>query len=222
MNTKSEIDEIMERVNLLWQRGGFEDALSVLKAAYQSFPENLALAYEYGHMLGELSSGKRSERKAERRLEAIEVLERLCRKLDGIDSLEQWKIRRHYYLYAGKHLENRALGYEEVKRGNPLGILSVGFGCLYQAIEMIDGDRKEEARQFAEEGKKAFETILRLESPKYGRLLAYALTLAILGHEREALDSTARAAEMMGENSTQLHEHREEMNRLLSMSGQVP
>ncbi len=216
------MDEIMERVNNLWLRGDSEGALSVLTAAYQRFPENVALAYEYGHMLGELSSGRKSERKAERRSEAIAVLQRLCSNMDGVDPFAQWKIRRHYYLYAGMHLQNRDLGYEEIKRGNQLGILSVGFGCLHQAIELMDAHRKEEAQRFAAEGKEAFEKILTLEAPKYGRLLAYALSLAILGHKREALDATTKAAAMIGDASIQLHEHNEEMNRLLSKSGQFP
>ncbi len=87
---------------------------------------------------------------------------------------------------------------------------------------MIGAHRKGEAQRFAAEGKEAFEKILMIEAPKYGRLLAYALTLAILGREREALDATSKAAAIIGGNSIQLHEHHEEMNRLLSMSGQLP
>ncbi len=60
--------------------------------------------------------------------------------------------------------------------------------------------------------------MLEIDPPKHGRLLAYALLLALLGKKREAVEATDRAAAMLGINSDQLHEHNEEMTKLLALS----
>lgn len=169
-------------------------------------------------MLGEISSGKTSELKAKRRLEAIEVLGDLCRNMEGVDLYEQWKIRRHYYLYSGQHLQNRSLGYEEIKRGNQLGLLSVGFRCLHHATELVAANKLKEAQKYAVEGEEAFEKLLEIDPPKHGRLLAYALLLALQDKKRDAVEATDKAASMLGINSDQLHEHNEEMTKHLSLS----
>ncbi len=42
------IDSILESANLLWEKGDFERALEVLKAAYRGSPSNVGIAFEYG------------------------------------------------------------------------------------------------------------------------------------------------------------------------------
>lgn len=152
------------------------------------------------------------------RSESLEVLSKLCENLIGVDPNEQWKIRRHCYFYSGQHLQNRSLGYEEIKRGNELGILSVGFGCLHYAIEQVASNNRGEACRYAKEGKAAFEKLLAIDTPKYGRLLAYPLILAVLGNRQEAIDVTGQAVKLLGVDQNKLHDHNEEMNRLLKFA----
>lgn len=218
MLVNSDIDLIIERTKSLWNEGKIEGALEIIRTAYENSPSNAVLAFEYGHMLGQLSSGKPSELKSGWRSESIDVLAKLCEKLDGIDPIEQWKIRRHFFLYSGQHLQNRSLGYEEIKRGNHLGVLSVGFGCLHHAIDLVATNSVKEARHYAFEAKDAFKKLLEIDSPKYGRLLAYALALALLGKKQEAIAATYKAAKLLCIRPNQLDEHNEEMNRLLRVA----
>ena len=149
--------------------------------------------------------------------EAVLVLTRLCNSMQGLDPMEQWKIRRHLYLYSGRHLENIALGHAEIARGNALGIQSVGFGCLHQALHLIEEGKFAEARSFAKEGADAFRSLLAMDAPRYGRYLALAQTLAILGQRDEAFEATQKAAILLS-GKVDLKAHVRELERLLTLA----
>ncbi|RYZ76340.1 MAG: hypothetical protein EOP04_32185 [Proteobacteria bacterium] len=210
--------DVLERVGRLWSNGEFTIAHDCIKAAYQMLPEDSDIAYEYGHILGELSEGPPSDDKLALRSEAIRVLAKLCDDMRDIPISEHWKIRRHFYIYSGQHLKNRELGYEEISKGNPLGTLSIGFGCLHHAIELIRQEKISEAQSFALEGEQAFRKLLSDDTPRYGRYLAHALTLAILGRKQEALEATERAAFLSGKAGSELESHFLEIEKFSSLA----
>ncbi len=193
-------------------------AYAVLKEAYLHSPEDRDIAFQYGHMLGELAFDPSGKGRNYYQKQAEAVLGKLSENLQGASFEEKWKILRHLYLYSGKHLENRALGHEEVARGNQLGVLSVGFGCLHYSLDLIGADQYLQARSFAKEGEEAFRTLLSIDKPKYGRHLAHALTLAILGHRQEALTAMRKAADLIGQMPVKLDAHYDEIERLLSLA----
>lgn len=209
---------ILDEATKLWDAGKQENALSILRAAYLQNSDDHALAYEYGHMLGEFSSITDPAYGKSLRDEAVLVLTKLCDSMQGLDPMDQWKIRRHLYLYSGRHLDNIALGHAEIARGNALGTLSIGFGCLHQALHLIDHGNLNEARSLAKEGEEAFRSLLSLDAPKPGRYLALALTLGILGQRQEAFDATQKAAALLSRKVEDLKDHNREMERLLGLS----
>lgn len=209
---------ILDEVAKLWHEGKFESALAKLRSMYLQAPDDPIIAFEMGHILGELSFIADATLKQSLRDESVLILTKLCNNLEGIDSIDQWKFRRHLYLYSNQHERNIALGHEEIARGNALGVLSVGFGCLHHALELIEKNKFAEALVYAQRGSEAFQTLLSIDPPKPGRYLALALTLAILGHKKEALDATCLAAELLHRNAEDLKDHNEEMKRLLNFA----
>jgi hypothetical protein len=209
---------ILDEAGELWGNGKHEEALSIVRAAYLRDPDDHTMAYEYGHMLGEFASLTDPAHEKRARDEAVLVLTKLCDSMQGLDPMEQWKIRRHLYLYSGRHLDNIALGHAEIARGNALGILSIGFGCLHQALDLIQKGKLSEARSFAKEGAEAFRSLLSLDTPKPGRYLALALTLGILGQRQKAFDATRKAAALLSKKVVDLKEHNRELERLLGLS----
>lgn len=209
---------ILDEADKLWSQGKHEESLSLLRRAYLANPDDPALAYEFGHMLGEFASLTEDANRKRVQDEAVLVLTKLCNSMQGLDPMEQWKIRRHLYLYSGRHLENIALGHAEIARGNALGILSVGFGCLHQALHLIDEGKFSEARSFAREGAEAFRSLLAMDAPKPGRYLAWALTLGILGQRGEAFEVTQKAAKLLSRRVEDLKEHVRELERLLALA----
>jgi hypothetical protein len=199
--------------------GDFPGAIAVLKNLYIIDPSNHTYAFEYGHMLGQSSSGLSSLLKREWHSECIKVFESLCSNINMLTLDQQWKYRRHYFLYSGQHLQNRNLGYSEILRGNQLGYLSVGFGCLHHALDLLSGNEEDkEALEFASEAKAAFEALLILEQDKPGRHLAYALVLALLGAREEAFGFTKTAAALLGIAPKDMKDHYKEIDRLLAIS----
>lgn len=209
---------ILDKAGELWGKGKHEEALSILRSAYLQDPHNHVTAYEFGHMLGEFASITHDADRKRLQDEAVLVLTKLCNSMQGLDPMEQWKIRRHLYLYSGRHLENIALGHAEIARGNALGILSVGFGSLHQALHLIQERQFREARSFAKEGAEAFRTLLALDAPKPGRYLALALTLGILGQRNEAFEVTQKAAGLLSCQLEDLTNHCRELERLLGLA----
>jgi tetratricopeptide (TPR) repeat protein len=212
MNTQS----ILLEADKLWDEGKYEEGLTILRSAYLVKPDDPALAYQFGHMLGEFAS--LTDDSQSLRDEAVLVLTKLCDVMQGLDPMEQWKIRRHLYLYSGKHLENIALGHAEIARGNALGIQSVGFGCLHQALHLIEEGKLLEARLFAKDGAEAFQTLLTIDAPRPGRYLAWAQTLGILGHRDEAFVVTRKAAQLLSKDVDDLKDHVKELERLLALA----
>lgn len=208
---------ILVKARELWGQGKYEEGLSLLRAGYLQDPNDPEIAYEFGHMLGEVASLEDTADKKAKRDEAIRVLTRLCNAMQNLDPMEQWKIRRHLYLYSGRHLDNIALGHSEIARGNALGILSVGFGSLHQALHLVEEGRLLEARLFAKEGAEAFRSVLALDAPKPGRYLGLALTLGILGRREEAFEETRKAAVLLSQTVEDLKDHVRELERLLAL-----
>jgi tetratricopeptide (TPR) repeat protein len=208
---------ILVKARELWDKEKYEEGLSLLRAGYLQDPHDPEIAYEFGHMLGEVASLEDTVDKEAKREEAVRVLTQLCNSMQNLDPMEQWKIRRHLYLYSGRHLDNIALGHAEIARGNALGILSVGFGSLHQALHLIEEGRIPEARSFAKEGAEAFRSLLTLDAPKPGRYLSLALTLGILGQREEALDATQKAAALLSKKVDDLKDHVRKLERLLAL-----
>lgn len=209
---------VLVKARELWNQEKYEEGLSLLRAGYLEEPDDPEMAYEFGHMLGEVASLEGTIDKKAMRDEAVRVLTKLSNSMQGLDPMEQWKIRRHLYLYSGRHLDNIALGHAEIARGNTLGILSVGFGSLHQALQLIEEGKLAEARSFAKEGAEAFRSLLTLDAPKPGRYLALALTLGILGQRAEAFDATQKAASLLSRKVEDLKDHVRELERLLALA----
>ena len=209
---------ILFEADKLWGEEKYEEGLLILRSAYLANPDDPALAYQFGHMLGEFASLTDASQSQSIRNEAVLVLTKLCDSMQGLDPMEQWKIRRHLYLYSGRHLENIALGHAEIARGNPLGIQSVGFGCLHQALHLIEEGKFLEARLFAKDGAEAFRSLLSIDAPKPGRYLAWAQTLGILGQRDEAFAATQKAAQLLSRNVDDLKAHVKELERLLALA----
>ncbi|HET9237369.1 MAG TPA: hypothetical protein VFO10_08970 [Oligoflexus sp.] len=96
--------------------------------------------------------------------------------------------------------------------------MSIGFGCLHQALHLIQESQFREARSFAKEGAEAFRTLLALDAPKPGRYLALALTLGILGQREEAFEVTRKAAGLLSCKLEDLSDHCRELERLLGLA----
>lgn len=214
LQMKDLVENTLTRSRSLIEAGDIESAIKLLRSAYTDRPTNRDLAYEFGHVLGEFSEDPDPHVKEQRRVECLKVFSNLCLELNDADPLEQWKIRRHFYHYSGQHLLNRSLGYEEINRGNAQGLLSVGFGCLNHAIDLIEKNDRADAEGFATEGRTAFEKLLLLDGSLYNRHLAYALTLAILNETDLAIKATETAAQLKKCKPEDFQKHRATMNRL--------
>lgn len=174
--------------------GKYKEGLPLAKRALKDFPQDLVCQYQYAKLLGdwadELSPAKRKKLKSE----AVKILRRLTRRLQGQPTETRFGICLNYYYQSYKFKEMHAFGKRFTAVDLRKGLYAQALGACLHAETLQRSGNEALKKQWATKSIQAWKKYGLTKEPYYFAHYSCAKALALQGDRAGALKSLKTAA----------------------------
>jgi hypothetical protein len=201
------IESDLTKIREMALKADYEGALKIARTLRKLIPGEFKVEYTYAKILGDYADELPLAKRKKLKNEAIKILEKCVRKMNGQNPDVRFGVRINYYYQTQRFRDLEKVGMALYSSHKVKGLYAAGLGSSLEAERLITENKKGnplKAKKAATRSVSYWKEYFRLQ-PKEDYYFPYslrAMSEAILGNEKEMEKALAKSTLVSGRKKT--------------------